>query len=211
MRQRPFLCAALLAALCSLPALAPAAESPANGLAQQSLGECEAGRQSRDRRDREVRFLRGRELAERAVALDDRSADAHFALFCNRGETMRLDGESIRDVVGLRGLLRELDRTIELQPDHAGALSAKGTFLVRLPRLLGGDVDRGEAMLHRVITLDPTAVTARISLARVCEYRGKRDEGIEYARRALQFAKELGRADKVAEAQAMLAELGATR
>jgi len=43
----------------------------------------------------------------------------------------------------------------------------------------------------------------------VCEYRGKRDEGIEYARRALQFAKELGRADKVAEAQAMLAELGA--
>jgi hypothetical protein len=211
MRQRLLQRAALVAALCSLPATAPAAESPANGLAQQSIAECEAGRQSRDRRDREVRFLRGRELAERAVALDDRSADAHFALFCNRGEAMRLDGESIRDVVGLRSLLRELDRTIELQPDHAGALSAKGTFLVRLPRLLGGDVDRGEAMLHRVITLDPTAVTARISLARVCEYRGKRDEGIEYARRALQFARELGRADKVAEAQAMLAELGATR
>jgi cytochrome c-type biogenesis protein CcmH/NrfG len=122
---------------------------------------------------------------------------------------MRLDGESIRDVLGLRALLRELDRTIELEPNHPGALSAKGTFLVRLPRLLGGNVDQGEAMLHRVITLDPTAVTARISLARVCEYRGKRDEGIEYARRALQFAKELGRADKVAEAQAMLAELGA--
>jgi hypothetical protein len=52
-------------------------------------------------------------------------------------------------------------------------------------------------MLHKVITLDPTAVNARISLARVCEYRGKKDEGIEYARRALQFAKELGRADKV--------------
>jgi cytochrome c-type biogenesis protein CcmH/NrfG len=122
---------------------------------------------------------------------------------------MRLDGESLSDVMGLRALIRELDRTIELEPDHPGALSAKGTFLVRLPRLLGGNVDQGEAMLHRVITLDPTAVTARISLARVCEYRGKRDEGIEYARRALQFAKELGRADKVAEAQAMLAELGA--
>jgi hypothetical protein len=200
-----------MAVLCSLPALAPAAEPPASGLAQQSLTECEAGRQTRDRVERERHFLRGRELAERAVALDDRSAEAHFALFCNRGEAMRLDGESIRDVIGFRSLVRELDRTLELKPDHAGALSAKGTFLVRLPRLLGGDVDRGEAMLHRVITLDPTAVTARISLARVCEYRGKRDEGIEYARRALQFAKELGRADKVAEAQAMLAELGATR
>jgi len=112
--------------------------------------------------------------------------------------------------MGLRALIRELDRTIELQPNHAGALSAKGTFLVRLPRLLGGDVDRGEAMLQRVITLDPTAVNARISLARVCEYRGRRDEGIEYARRALQCAKDLGRADKIAEAQAMLSELGAS-
>src|SRR5690242_11615369 len=211
MRQRVFLCAALVAALCSRAAPVVASDPSAAALAQQALAECETGRQATDRAERVRRFTHGRELAARAVALDDRSADAHFALFCNQGEAMRVDGESIRDVVGLRGLLRELDRTLELKPDHAGALSAKGTFLVRLPRLLGGDVDRGEAMLHRVIDIDPTAVTARIGLARVCEYRGRRDEGIEYARRALEFARETGRADKVAEAQAMLAELGATR
>jgi hypothetical protein len=209
MRQRLVLCAALLAALCSFAVPALASDPSAASLAQQALVECETGRQVTDRAERQRHFTHGRELAERAVSLDDRSADAHFALFCNQGEAMRIDGESIRDVVGLRSLLRELDRTLELKPDHAGALSAKGTFLVRLPRLLGGDVDRGEAMLQRVITLDPTAVTARISLARVCEYRGKRDEGIQYARLALQFARETGRADKVAEAQAMLAELGA--
>jgi hypothetical protein len=210
MRQRLLLCAALVAALCSYPGQTLASDPSASSLAQQALTECETGRQTTDRAERARRFSRGLELAERAVTLDDRCADAHFAIFCNRGESMRIDGESLRDVIGIRGLLRELDRTLELKPDHANALSAKGTFLVRLPRLLGGDVDRGEAMLHRVITLDPTAVTARISLARVCEYRGKRDEGIEYARHALQFARELGRADKVAEAQAMLAELGAT-
>jgi tetratricopeptide (TPR) repeat protein len=205
--MRQHVLAALMASLClgSGPALA---NDSAAGLAQQALADCEAGRQSPDHAERERLFVSGRDLAKRAIALDDNSADAHFSLFCNQGEWMRLDGESLSDVVGLRALIRELDRTIELQPDHAGALSAKGTFLVRLPRLLGGDVDRGEAMLHKVITLDPTAVNARISLARVCEYRGRKDEGIEYARRALQFAKELGRADKVAEAQAMLAELG---
>ena len=201
--------AALVAALCLDGGRAQATEASATSLAQQALAECEAGRQTADRAARERRFSRGLELARRAVSLDDRSADAHFSVFCNQGEAMRLDGESIRDVIGLRSLLRELDRTIELAPNHAGALSAKGTFLVRLPRVLGGDVDRGEAMLHRVIHLDPTAISARIGLARVCEYRGRRDEGIEYARRALQFAKELERADKVAEAQAMLAELGA--
>jgi hypothetical protein len=209
MRQRLLVRVALVVALCSVPGLSAASDPSAAGLAQQALAECEAGRQSTDRSDREQRFARGAVLAERAVAADERSADAHFALFCNRGEAMRLDGESIRDVFALRSLMRELDRTLELQPDHPGALSAKGTFLVRLPRLLGGDVDRGEQILHRAIVVDPTAVTARISLARVCEYRGKRNEGIEYARRALQFAKELGRADKVAECQAMLAELGA--
>jgi tetratricopeptide (TPR) repeat protein len=209
MRRRSLVRATLMAALCLNGSPALAGEPPAATLAQQALAECESGRQSTDRAEREHRFARGLELGQRAVALDDRSPDAHFSVFCNRGESMRLDGETIRDVVGLRSLIRELDRTLELAPNHAGALSAKGTFLVRLPRLLGGDVARGEAMLHRVISLDPSAVTARIGLARVCEYRGRRDEGIEYARRALQFAKELGRADKVAEAQAMLAELGA--
>jgi hypothetical protein len=210
MRQRLLVRVALVVGLCSMPGFSAASDPSAASMAQQALAECEAGRQSNDRPDREHRFAHGAELAERAVAADEGSADAHFALFCNRGEAMRLDGESIRNVLAFRGLMRELDRTLELQPNHAGALSAKGTFLVRLPRLLGGDVDRGEEILHRVIVLDPTAVTARIGLARVCEYRGRRDEGVEYARRALQFAKELGRADKVAEAQAMLAELGAT-
>lgn len=211
--RRPLLVpAALVATLCCGVGRPVAAEpSAASVLAQQSLDHCEAGRQGSERAERERRYAKGLELAERAVALDDNSADAHFALFCNRGEAMRLDGESITDVLAFRALQRELDRTLELAPDHPGALSAKGTFLVRLPRLLGGDVARGEAMLQRVITLDPTAITARLGLARVCGYRGQRQEAIEYAQRALQFARELGRADKMAEAQTMLAELGATR
>jgi len=210
MRQRlRFGAAVLWAALC-LVSRAGLAES-AHDLAAKSLDECERGRQLSARADRANAFSHGEQLAQRAVTLDDKSADAHFALFCNRGESMRLDGESIRDVLGLRGLLHELDRTLELQPDHAGALAAKGTFLVRLPRLLGGDLGRGEAMLQRVLLLDPTAVSARLGLARACEYRGQRDEGIAYATRALQFARELGRADKVAEAESMLDELHASR
>jgi hypothetical protein len=190
---------------------ASAADVSAADLAKRALGECEAGRQATDRGERHRRFTHGEELAAHAVALDDRSADAHFALFCNRGEAMRIDGESIRDVFAFRGLVRELDRTLELQPDHPGALAAKGTFLVRLPRLLGGDVNRGEVMLQHVLELDPTAVSARLGLARVCEYRGERDQGIAYASRALQIARELGRVDKIAEAQAMLDELHRTR
>ena len=46
------------------------------------------------RRDtRKEHFERGEALATQAVALDDENADAHFAVFCNLGELLRLDGE----------------------------------------------------------------------------------------------------------------------
>src|SRR5262249_20107696 len=159
-------------------------------------------------------FDRGQDLAQRAVAADDQSAKAHFALFCNMGELMRLDGESITSVIGLRRLLAELDRTIELDPKNSDALPAKGTFLVRLPRLprlLGGDTQKGEALPREAIRLDPNAFSSRLTLAKTVDARGDREEAIAFASRALQIAREQGRADKVAQAQATLAELRAER
>ncbi len=209
-RLRVWVAAVAVAGVLCVPMRAPAADS-APDLAKQSLAECEAGRRSNARDDRQGHFERGQSIAERAVALDDQSADAHFALFCNMGELMRIDGESITSVLGLRRLLAELDRTLALKPDHVDALAAKGTFLVRLPRLLGGDTEKGEAMLREVIRKDPNAVASRLTLAKTCDARGDRGEAIAFASRALQIAREQGRADKVAEAQATLAQLRASR
>lgn len=79
---------------------------------------------------------------------------------------MRIDGElSITSVMGFRRMMKELDRTLELAPDHLDALSAKGTFLVRLPSLLGGDREKGENILRYVLQKGPQSVNARLSLA----------------------------------------------
>jgi hypothetical protein len=190
---------------------ARAADDSVGSLALSARAECESGRRATDRQVRKTHFDRGQALAERAVALDDNNAEAHFALFCNLGELMRLDGENLSQVFLLHRLMAEVDRTLELNPNHVDAMAAKGTLLVRLPRLLGGDSARGEAMLRQVIMRDPNAVTSRLALANVCEARGDRDEALAFATRALQIAREQGRADKVAEAQAALAELRATR
>lgn len=211
MRQRLLARAAVVGVLLTLSGRSAFADPTVSTLAHQAMAECDEGRLAADRAERAAHFARGEELAQRAVHLDDASADAHFAVFCNRGESMRLDGESIRDVFALRGLLAELDRTLALQPDHPAALAAKGTFLIRLPRLLGGNVDRGEAILRRVLVLDPETVTARLGLARVYEYRGQFEESLAYATRALEIARELGRADKIAEAQSVLADLASRR
>jgi hypothetical protein len=205
--------AAPLALLCLVVSAAgPAfAADGAAALTTSARAECEAGRRAKDRAERKDHFDRGQALAERAVALDDAYADGHFALFCNMGELMRLDGESLSAAFGVHRLMAELDRTLELDPHHTDALAAKGTLLLRLPRLLGGDAQKGEALLREVIREDPTAFSSRLTLAKTCEARGDRDEAMAFATRALQIAREQGRADKIAEAQAALAELRASR
>jgi tetratricopeptide (TPR) repeat protein len=187
------------------------AEETATSLAIAGRAECEAGRRAADRAERKQRFEHGQALAERAVQLDEQNADAHFALFCNMGELMRLDGESVSAALGVHRLMAEIDRTLDLNPNHTDALAAKGTLLLRLPRLLGGDAQKGEEMLRDVIQRDPSAFSSRLTLAKACEARGDRGEALLFATRALQIARAQGRADKVAEAQAMLAELRAGR
>jgi Flp pilus assembly protein TadD len=177
-------------------------------LTQQSLAECKLGRQRNVRADRERHFTAGLTLAERAFAMHEVSADTYFARFCNQGELARIDGESIAALVALSGLMADLDRTLEIDPDHHEALASKGIMLIRLPRLFGGDAVKGEAMLRRVLVLDPNAVSSRLVLAECCERRGERDEARGLARRALEIATAQGRSDKVAEARATLAKLG---
>jgi hypothetical protein len=206
--------AALFFCVC---AAAPAAANDhtedysAADLARASISECEAGRRTSERSARETHFKHGQTLGERAVGLDENNAQAHFAVFCNMGELMRIDGESISSVFQLRRLMAELDRAIALKPDYYEAMTAKGTLLMRLPRLLGGDPVKGEAMLRTVAENDPTAFTSRLTLAKFCDARGDHDEAVSLASRALQVAREQGRADKIAEAQATLAELKPAR
>lgn len=190
--------------------------SPSVILAQQShqllihgaMTECYTGRITQDRASRVGHFEKGQAMGEQAVALDDRSADAHFALFCNLGELMRIDGElSITSVMGFRRMTKELDRTLELAPDHLDALSAKGTFLLRLPFLLGGDREKGEKLLRYVLLKSPQSVNARLSLAKSYCADGRHSEALSLASEALSLAQTLRMDDFAPEAEKVLAQL----
>lgn len=186
-----------------------AAGQSAEALAKQAIADCMAGQKAKDRASKVALFTRGQELAEKAIKLDDDLVDAHYGRFCNLGESLRVDGEKITSVFKLKDLMNELDKTLALDPNHVEALATKGALLVQLPRLLGGDVPKGEQMLRKVVRLDDNAVNSRIVLAKACKWRGETAEGVAFAQRALQIAQDEGRADKVAEAQSVLADLGA--
>ena len=177
-------------------------------LSEGAMKECNTGRVTQDRTSRVGHFEKGQALGEQAVALDDRSADAHFALFCNLGELMRVDGEvNITSVMGFRRITKEPDRTLELAPDHLDALSAKGTFLLRLPSLLGGDREKGEKLLRYVLLKAPQSVNARLSLAKTYCADGRHNEAISLASEALDLAQAQKQDDFAPEAAKVLAQL----
>jgi len=178
-------------------------------LTAESMHECSLGRQAQTRADRIQHFASGQAFGEQAVAADESSPDAHFALFCNLGEQLRVDGESLSSLFGFRRMMKELNRTLELDPSHLDALSAKGTVLVRVPGFMGGDKEKGELLLRQVIAREPAAVNARLSLAKSYCADGRHEEAVAIATKALDLAQELQRADFIPEARQVLAQLRA--
>ena len=209
MRMMVFLLVSIVSSglpLITTPALAQVAQG---SLVKQALEECTKGRLATEREKRLAHFQQGQALGERAVAADEGSADAHFALFCNLGELLRIDGESLTSLFGLRRMMSELDRALELNPEYLEAISAKGTLLVKLPGILGGDVEKGEALLRQVISRAPKAVNARLALAKVwCEH-GRHHEAVTLASDALAIAQKHHQADFIPEARAVLEQLQA--
>lgn len=183
------------------------AQDSAEVLTVEAQKECDLGRRAQERSARLAHFKKSQALAERAVALDDQLANAHFALFCSLGEQMRIDGESFSSVFGFRRMMKELDRTLELDADHLDALSSKGTFLIRLPALLGGDTRKGEEMLRLVIQRAPKAVNARLTLAKRYCARGDHEEALRLATEALEIARVEKREDLLPEAHATVEEV----
>lgn len=179
-------------------------------LAATAMHECEQGQVAPTRDQRVAHFERGQKIGEEAVKLDEKSAPAHFAIFCNLGEMLRVDGEKITSLMGFRKMMQELDRTLELDPNHLDAMSSKGVLLMRLPSLLGGDVAAGEKMLERVVREDPGCITARITLAELYGDRGDRVDAVALAAQARELARASGRADKIDKAEAALTKLKAS-
>ena len=170
-------------------------------LTTQAMEECQKGRRAKTAEIRQVHFDRGRVLAEKAVAMDEQSADAHFALFCSIGERMRAEGEVFFSPFEYGRMMKALDQTLVLNPNHLDALSSKGTILIEVPEFLGGDDAKGEVMLRQVIKEEPESINARMVVARQCAERGQHQEAYELSKRALELAKKQQREDLLPEAE----------
>jgi tetratricopeptide (TPR) repeat protein len=154
-----------------------------------------------------VAYREGLALAKRALAIDDNNADAHFALFASEGRIMLLEGVTPNPVTLLK-VNKELERCLDLNPNHSDALAAKGGLYRQLPWMLGGNLDKAEELLKRSIAIDPNAVGARIELARTYRDKGKPELCAPLLTKAAELAQRMNKERQLSEARQMLAELG---
>jgi len=132
-------------------------------------------------------FQLGEQEAERALALNEANADAHFLLAANRGQVANRKLASPSIVADLE---QHLLRAVQLNPRHAFALHMMAILLRDTPFFLRGylkgsrnDVER---YLVTAIEADPNLARARLDLA-------------EYYRSAGQIAKARAQAQAVIE------------
>lgn len=156
---------------------------------------------------RKIEVLDGGVLeGELAVAADHRDPRAHLALFCNLGLQVELAGLSWRSLSRLQRAKEEIDRAFELAPDDPDVLTAKGTFLHRLPVVLGGDRRTGVLLLRRAVAARPDHVVAKLHLARALAEDGAPDARTQVYE-VIALAKKKGARREQSEAQELLASM----
>jgi tetratricopeptide (TPR) repeat protein len=126
--------------------------------------------------DRQRWYVRGRNAAERAVALDKENPEALFLLAAHTGQIARLQ----KDLGGLlvpRELQRHLSRALALNPRHSRALHMMAMLLRKTPGplrlLLTGKASEAEKYLLAAIDADPNFSEARLDLAQYYESEGR--------------------------------------
>lgn len=186
----------------------PAAKRQAQTLATQALECLRRGEDAVDDQEKMADYQQGLELATQAVALDDENSDAHFAVFGNKGRILLLQGVGANPI-SLLQVNGDLERALELNPNHADALTAKGGLYRQLPRLLGGSLAVAENCLTKAIRIDPDAVSARIELAETYREMGHPERGVPLLQTAAAIAERQGKQRQLREARDLIRQLQA--
>jgi tetratricopeptide (TPR) repeat protein len=177
----------------------------ARDLAQHALDCLHHGEDATTKQAKLAAYSDGLQWAKRAVAADDNNADAHYARFANQGRIMQLEGAV--NPLNLLAVNRELDRALELNPNHADALAARGGMYRQLPWVLGGNLDKAVDYLSRAIALDPDACGSRIELAETYRDMGHTERSVPLLEKAAEVAAREHKQRQLHQARELLSQL----
>lgn len=133
---------------------------------------------------KEALFERASEYADLAVERAPDDAHAHFEVARSLGRLAQYRG--VLASLNLAGRVADaLDRTLALDPEHAGAWHARALFHVEVPWIAGGRSGQVVPAFERAIAIEPDVLTHRVEFARVLIERGEPETAAEHLEVAL--------------------------
>jgi len=137
----------------------------------ESLGEEEKQRKI-------ALWEKGTVYGRRAVEADPNGREGHFFYMANMGASARIRG-AWTSLWKFRKIKRELDRTLELDPNYPLALVARAQYLTEMPAIFGGDEDEAVRLYERAIDLDPGLIVVTYYLARLDAEHERYEQAME--------------------------------
>jgi tetratricopeptide (TPR) repeat protein len=126
-------------------------------------------------------YDQGREAARRVVEREPKNTLAHLFFAINTARWGQTNG-IVRSITLLPTVKEEIRIMLELDPRRPTIYALAGNVYLEVPRLLGGDLERAEAMFRKGLELDPRFTGNRVGLAKVLVKQGRAAE----ARRELE-------------------------
>ncbi|HVQ74465.1 MAG TPA: tetratricopeptide repeat protein [Candidatus Binatia bacterium] len=117
----------------------------------------------------------GRQAGERAVELAPQSVTARFWYATNTARWGQVNGV-VRSLFLLPAVREEIDTILRLDPRFAPVYALAGNVDFEVPSVLGGSLERAEAMFRKGIEIDPRFTVVRVGLAKVLIKLGRTDD-----------------------------------
>ena len=143
-----------------------------------------------EQRERKIRmWKKGTDYGKRAVEVNPEGKEGHFYYMSNMGALAQFKG-TLSSIWKFRKIKREMDRTLELDPDYPPALVARGQYLTEMPGLFGGDEQEAYRLYQRAVEVDPGYRVAYIYMARLDAKNRRYDTAAEHLNRIIQCPEE---------------------
>ena len=132
-----------------------------------------------DQKERKIAYWeKGAEYGRRAVESNPEGKEGHFFYMANMGASARIRG-AWTSFWRFRKIKKEMDRTLELDPDYPPALVARAQYLTEMPAIFGGDEKEAVRLYERALELDPGFIVALYYLASLDARHGRYQEALD--------------------------------
>ena len=130
-------------------------------------------------------WKKGVEYGKRAVDANPNGKEGHFYYMANMGALAQIKG-ALTSGWRYRKIKKEMDRTLELDPNFPPGLVARAQYLTELPGILGGRNEKQAMQLFkRALEIDPDYLIPYYYMAQLDARHRRYDEAIEKLNRII--------------------------